>query len=342
MTGTITLPADMQAVVFDEPGPPSALHLTQVPLPVPAAGEVLIKVYASGVNRPDIMQRKGLYPPPPGASPLLGLEIAGEVVATGPVTGDTPLPAKGSLVCALTNGGGYAEYCTVPAGQCLPWPKGFDAVKAAALPETFFTVWSNLFMTARLRPGERVLIHGGAGGIGTAAIQLAQAFGAIPYATAGSTEKCHLCERLGAIAINYNTEDFVTRLRELTEGKGVDVVLDILGGKYLDRNLRSLARHGRLILIALQSGAKAENVDISGILTKNLTIQGTTLRPRKAGYKAAIARELLENVWPKLDSGEITPLIHATFPLSEASEAHTIMESSSHSGKIVLVHSDAV
>ncbi|NHN84497.1 zinc-binding dehydrogenase [Acetobacter musti] len=331
----------MQAVVFDEPGPPSALHLTQVPLPVPAAGEVLVKVYASGVNRPDIMQRKGLYPPPPGASPLLGLEIAGEVVATGPVTGDTPLPAKGSLVCALTNGGGYAEYCTVPAGQCLPWPKGFDAVRAAALPETFFTVWSNLFMTARLRPGERVLIHGGAGGIGTAAIQLARAFGAIPYATAGNAEKCRLCERLGAVAINYNTDDFAEKIRQLTDGKGVDVILDILGGRYLDRNLRSLARAGRLIVISLQSGAKAENVDMGRILMKNLTIEGTTLRPRSTAYKTAIARELREKVWPKLETGEIAPLIHATFPLSETSEAHTVMEAGSHSGKIVLVHPDA-
>ncbi|NHO31390.1 NAD(P)H-quinone oxidoreductase [Acetobacter fallax] len=328
----------MQAIVFDAPGPPSVLHLAQVPLPIPAEGEVLVRVHASGVNRPDIMQRKGLYPPPPGASPLLGLEIAGEVVATGPAARDIPFPAKGSLVCALTNGGGYADYCTVPAGQCLPWPTGFDAVKAAALPETFFTVWSNLFTTARLQPGERVLIHGGAGGIGTAAIQLARAFDAIPYATAGSKEKCQLCESLGATSINYNEEDFVAKLRDLTDGKGVNVILDILGGKYLDRNLRSLARHGRLILIALQSGAKAENVDISGILTKNLTIEGTTLRPRSAAYKAAIARDLLENVWPRLASGEIAPLIHATFPISEAAEAHTLMETGSHSGKIVLLH----
>ncbi|NHO18145.1 zinc-binding dehydrogenase [Acetobacter oeni] len=328
----------MQAVVFDEPGAPSVLHLAPVPVPSPQAGEVLIRVAASGVNRPDLMQRKGLYPPPPGASPLLGLEVAGTVVAAGPAVAGVRFPAVGSRVCALTNGGGYAEYCAVPAGQCLPWPEGFDAVRAAALPETFFTVWSNLFIAAGLQSGERVLIHGGAGGIGTAAIQLAKVFGAVPYATAGSPEKCQLCEKLGATAIDYREEDFVERVKELTGGNGVEVVLDILGGDYLDRNLRCLAVKGRLIVIALQSGAKAKDVNVARILTRNLTIKGTTLRPQSSAYKARVAAELLEHVWPKLASGEISPLIHKVFSFGEVVAAHEMMESGSHSGKIVLSH----
>lgn len=331
------LPSSMKAIVIDKPGDPDVMALADVPLPVPGPDEVLVRVMACGVNRPDVMQRKGLYPPPPGASPLLGLEVAGEVVALGPSDGKTPLPALGSRVCALANGGGYAEYCVVPGGQCLPWPKGFDAVMAAALPETFFTVWSNLFLTAHLRAGEKVLIHGGSSGIGTAAIQIARAFGAIPYVTAGSTDKCELCEKLGATPINYREEDFVARIAEFTHEQGVNVILDMVGGPYLDRNLRCLAPDGRLVIIALQGGAKAQEVGLARLMTRRLTVTGTTLRPRSAVYKARVAHDLREQVWPKLENGEIRPLIHATFPLADAAEAHRLMESSTHSGKIVLV-----
>ncbi|MFT8719377.1 NAD(P)H-quinone oxidoreductase [Acetobacter sp.] len=336
---TSSIPSFMQAIVLDEPGGPDVLHLGEVPTPQPRPGEVLVHVAASGVNRPDIMQRKGLYPPPPGASPLLGLEIAGTVIAHGAALEGISFPPIGSKVCALTNGGGYAEYCAVPAGQCLPWPKGYDAVKAAALPETFFTVWSNLFTTAGLKKGETVLIHGGAGGIGTAAIQIAKAMGAQPFATAGDTEKCALCEKLGAKAINYRTDDFVEKIKELTEGKGVDVILDIIGGPYFEKNLKTLAMDGRLVLIALQGGAKAENVSLTRIMTRRLHITGTALRPRSTAYKADVAQALRENIWPLLDSGELAPVMHATFPIAEAAEAHREMDTGAHSGKIVLVHS---
>ncbi|WP_254454642.1 NAD(P)H-quinone oxidoreductase [Acetobacter estunensis] len=336
---SITLPDTMTAVLVDEPGSPEVMKLGEVSLPVPAAGEVLVRVQASGVNRPDIMQRKGLYPPPPGASPLLGLEIAGEVVAHGPALDGVTLPPLGTKVCALANGGGYADYCAVPAVQCLPWPKGYDAVRAAALPETFFTVWSNLFTTAHLQKGETVLIHGGAGGIGTTAIQIARAMGAVPLATAGDAEKCALCEKLGAVAINYRTDDFVEKVREHTDGKGVNVILDIMGGPYFERNLKALAVDGRLVIIALQGGAKATEVGLARIMTRRLHITGTTLRPRNTAYKANVARELHEYVWPLLDDGHLAPVIHATFPLEEVVEAHRMMEDGSHSGKIILVHS---
>lgn len=329
------LPSAMRAVIVREPGAPESMVLADLPLPVPGPGEVLVRVQAAGVNRPDLMQRKGLYPPPPGASPLLGLEIAGEVVGKGPDAADWP--AIGTPVCALANGGGYAEYCAVPAGQCLPWPDGFDAIRAAALPETFFTVWSNLVMTAHVAAGETVLIHGGAGGIGTAAIQTVRALGAVPYVTVGSADKAALCRKLGAeAAIDYREEDFVARIDALTGRRGVDVVLDVIGGPYLDRNLRCLAPGGRLVIIALQGGAKAQEVGVGRILTRHLTVAGTTLRPRDGAYKARVAKGLRGTLWPKLSDGTIAPLIHATFPLAEVVEAHKLMESGSHSGKIVL------
>ncbi|MFS3137391.1 NAD(P)H-quinone oxidoreductase [Gluconacetobacter sacchari] len=329
------LPPTMRAVIVREAGAPESMTLADIPLPVPGPGEVLVRVQAAGVNRPDLMQRKGQYPPPPGASPILGLEIAGEVVAKAPDAPDWP--ALGTPVCALTNGGGYAAYCAVPAGQCLPWPDGFDAIRAAALPETFFTVWSNLVMTAHVAPGERVLIHGGAGGIGTAAIQTVRVLGAVPYVTVGSTDKAALCLKLGAeAAIDYREEDFVARIDDLTGGRGVDVVLDVIGGPYLDRNLRCLAQGGRLVIIALQGGAKAQEVGVARILTRHLTVAGTTLRPRDRAYKARVAEGLRAALWPALSDGTIAPLIHATFPLAEVVAAHKLMESGSHSGKIVL------
>ncbi|MDG6095043.1 NAD(P)H-quinone oxidoreductase [Acetobacter sp. AN02] len=327
------IPSSMRAVLISEPGNPEVMKISSADVPVPGQGEILVRVQAAGINRPDIMQRKGLYPPPPGASPLLGLEIAGEVVASGP--GVTRFHT-GDRVCALANGGGYAQYCVVPESQSLPWPEGFDAVRAAALPETFFTVWSNLFLTAGLRNGDRVLIHGGTGGIGTAAIQLARAFGATVFATAGSPEKCQVCEELGATAINYRETDFVERISELTGAAGVDIILDVMGGAYFDRNLRCLAQDGRLVIIALQGGVKAENVNVARIMTKRLNITGTTLRPRPASYKAQIARELEEKVWPVLAAGEVRPLIFQVFPFDDVVAAHQMMEEGDHIGKIVL------
>ncbi|MBM9402239.1 NAD(P)H-quinone oxidoreductase [Gluconacetobacter azotocaptans] len=327
----------MHAVTIGEPGGPEVMALTDLPLPEPGPGEVLVRVLAAGLNRPDLMQRQGLYPPPPGASPILGLEIAGEIVATGPGMPGKTAPAIGTRVCALANGGGYAEYCAVPAGQCLPWPDGYDAIRAAALPETFFTVWSNLVMTAHLAAGERVLIHGGSGGIGTAAIQVARALGAVPYATAGSADKCAQCVELGAeAAIDYRHEDFVDRIAALTDKRGVDVILDVIGGPYLERNLRCLAPDGRLVIIALQGGARAQEVGLARIMTRRLTVTGTTLRPRDGAYKARIAQGLRETIWPLLAKRTIAPLIHATFPFAQVVEAHKLMESGVHSGKIVL------
>ena len=331
------LATTMQAVCFTAPGSPNVMHLETLPVPQPGRGEVLVRVLAAGVNRPDLMQRQGIYPPPPGANPRLGLEIAGEVVATGPAQDGQIMPRLGSRVCALANGGGYAEYCLVPAGQCLPWPEGFDAIQAAALPETYFTVWSNLFMPTLLAKGTRVLIHGGASGIGTTAIQLVKAFGGQPYATAGSAEKCALCTRLGAEAINYREEDFAERLRTLTQGQGVNLILDMIGGAYLDRNLKSLAPDGRLVLIALQGGAKAEQADLARIMTRRLTVTGSTLRARDATAKSTIARQLHQYVWPLLAQGAIRPLIHAVFPLSQAIAAHQALEEGQHCGKIILV-----
>jgi len=330
----MAVPAEMKQIEMDGAGAPEVMKLATGPVPVPKPDEVLIRVQAAGVNRPDIAQRQGSYPPPPGASPLLGLEVAGEVAAIGgAVTGWN----VGDKVCALTNGGGYAEYCTAPAPQCLPWPKGYDAVRAAALPETFFTVWANLFRAGRLKSGEKALIHGGSSGIGVTAIQLAHEFGATVYATAGSDEKCAACVRLGCdTAINYRTEDFAARIKELTGGGGVDVILDMVGGSYANRNVRSLAMDGRLVLIAFLGGTKVENFDLTLVMVRRLTITGSTMRPRTTAQKGQIAVELKEKVWPVLDAGRCGPVIHATFRLDQVVEAHKLMESSQHIGKIML------
>jgi len=327
------IPREMRFVDMAGAGAPEVLVPAKGPVPKPQAGEVLVKLAAAGVNRPDVFQRQGNYPPPPGASPILGLEIAGTVVALGDGVRD---PALGDRVCALVTGGGYAEYCAAPAPQCLPVPAGFSMVEAAGLPETFFTVWSNVFMRGRLQPGETILIHGGSSGIGTAAIQLAHHFGARVVATAGSDEKCDACRRLGADeAINYRTTDFVKRVKELTGGKGVELVLDMVGGDYLQRNLSALAVEGRLVQIAFLKPSKVE-FDFMPMMLKRLTLTGSTLRARSVEQKAEIARPLREKVWPLLDQGKIKPLIYATFPLAEAAAAHRLMESSAHIGKIIL------
>ena len=324
----------MIAIACSAAGGPEVLVPTEQPLPVPQPDEVLIRVAAAGVNRPDILQRRGLYPPPPGASPLLGLEAAGEVVEVGALASPWRV---GDSVTALCNGGGYAEYCAVPAPQCLPWPAGFDAVMAAALPETCFTVWANLFQAGRLQAGERALVHGGTSGIGTTALQLGRARGASMYATAGSAEKCAACLRLGAVAaIDYRTEDFVAEILRLTADRGVDVVLDIVGAPYTKKNLRCLARDGRLVLIAFQGGSKVERFDFLPVMTRRLTITGSTMRPRSTAEKGAIAGELEAEVWPLLSAGTIAPVIHATFPLLEAAAAHRLMEEGTHIGKIML------
>lgn len=328
------LPQIMTHIAAEGAGGPEVLKLATGPTPAPASGEVLIRVEAAGVNRPDVAQRQGSYPPPPGASPLLGLEVAGEVVALGP---DAAGYKIGDKVCALTNGGGYAAYCTAPTVQCLPWPAGYDAVKAAAVPETAFTVWANVFQMGRLAKGESFLVHGGTSGIGVTAIQYAKEFGATVYATAGSEEKCTACVNLGAdAAINYREKDFAQELRTLTGGKGVDVILDMVGGPYMQRDIRSLAMDGRLVLIAFLGGSVAEKFDFLQVMTKRLTITGSTMRPRSTAQKAAIAADLRQKVWPALNAGRCTPVIHATFPLAQAAEAHRLMESSTHIGKIML------
>jgi NADPH2:quinone reductase len=324
----------MIAIEIKEPGGPEVLVPTERPRPTPGAGEVLIKVAAAGVNRPDVMQRRGQYPPPPGASDIPGLEIAGTIDAVGTDVTDWHV---GERVCALVAGGGYAEYCVAPALQCLAVPMGMTLVNAAAIPETFFTVWSNVFERGRLRTGESVLIHGGSSGIGTTAIQLARASGARVFATAGSAEKCAACERLGAErAINYHDVDFVAAIRELTGGRGVDVILDIVGGEYVARNVELLALDGRLVQIAVLGGAKA-HINMVPILQRRLTITGSTLRARPVAEKAAIARSVRDHVWPLLESGAVAPVVFQTFPLRDAAAAHRIMESSAHIGKLVLV-----
>ena len=329
----MTIPQTMSFIEVAQPGGPEAMKLATGPVPQPRENEVLVRVEACGVNRPDVQQRKGLYPPPPGASPHLGLEVAGEVVAAGP--GATL--AVGSNVCGLANGGGYAEYCIVPATQCLPWPTGYDATRAAALPETFFTVWANLFDIGRLSAGESVLVHGGTSGIGTTAIQLARAFGAKSYATAGSADKCAACVKLGAdAAINYKEADFAESIKQFTSGAGVNVVLDMVGGPYAQRNLRCLAMDGRLVIIAFLGGPKVEQFDLTQIMIKRLIVTGSTMRPRTAAQKGEIAQSLLTKVWPKLEDGSVAPVIHAVFPLAKAAEAHRMMESSEHTGKIML------
>jgi len=328
-----SLPETMTVVEISSPGGPEVLKPAVRPVPSPGHGEILIKVAAAGVNRPDVLQRAGAYPPPPGASDLPGLEVAGEVVAVGP---GVATPVIGEHVCALTPGGGYAEYCLTPAPQALAYPDGFDAVSAAALPETFFTVWTNVFDRARLAAGESLLVHGGSSGIGTVAIQLAVAFGARVFATAGSAAKCEACVALGAErAINYRDEDFVAVVKDATDGRGVDVILDMVAGPYIPRNLKALADNGRLSIIAVMDGATAE-IDIFGLMRNRQTITGSTLRPRSITEKAAIADSLRNRVWPLLANGRVKPLIHKTFPLEQASKAHALMESGDHIGKIVL------
>ncbi len=326
------IPAHMRHIAYI-PGGPEGMSMATGPIPQPAAGEVLIRVLAAGVNRPDVQQRKGAYPPPSGASPLLGLEVAGEVVAVNGYAGY----AVGDRVCALANGGGYAEYCAAPGSQCLPWPDGYDAVRAAAVPETYFTVWANLFGLGRLQPGERALVHGGSSGIGVTAIQLAHEFGSLVYTTAGSREKCDACLRLGAdAAINYREADFAAEIKNLTGGAGVGVVMDMVGGPYIAQNLRCLAMDGRLVLIAFLGGPKVDMLDLTTIMTRRLTVTGSTMRPRTAAQKAVIADELRAKVWPVLATGRCGPVIHEVFPLERAADAHRLMEASTHIGKIML------
>jgi NADPH2:quinone reductase len=324
----------MRVVEISAPGGPEVLRLAERPRPRPGAGEVLIAVAAAGVNRPDVLQRKGVYPPPSGASDIPGLEVAGVVVETGDGAGPY---AVGDHVCALVMAGGYAEYCLAPAAQCLPIPTGLTDIEAASLPETLFTVWSNVFDRAGLRPGESFLVQGGSGGIGVAAVQLASALGSRVFATAGSDEKCAACVRLGASrAINYRTEDFVAVVKSETGGRGVDVILDMIGGDYLMRETAALAEDGRLVFINTMGGAKA-TVNLVEVMVKRLTITGSTLRSRPIAFKAAIARKLREHVWPLLELGKVKPVIYRSFGFAEAAAAHALMESSEHVGKILLL-----
>jgi NADPH2:quinone reductase len=323
----------MRAIEISTPGGPEVLRMVERPTPAPGSGELLVRVEAAGVNRPDILQRLGQYPPPPGISDLPGLEVAGTVSAVGP---DVSRWREGDSVCALVAGGGYAEYCVVPEPQALPLPRGFRPGEAAAIPETFFTVWTNLFDRGKLAESETVLIHGGSSGIGTTAIQLARAFAATVLATAGSDAKCAACERLGARAINYRTADFVQVAREFTGAKGVDIILDIVGGDYLQKNIECLAIHGRLIQIGLLGGSRAE-INLRPLMQKRLTLTGSTLRTRSVAEKGAIARDLEARVWPLLASRQVAPLIDRTLPLGDAAEAHRLLESGEVIGKIVLV-----
>mgnify|MGYP006170671213 FL=1 len=326
----------MQAVEISSFGGPEVLRLGERPVPVAAAGEVLIRVSASGVNRPDVLQRTGNYPVPPGASDIPGLEVAGAIASGDEVAMAAAGLKVGDRVCALVAGGGYAEWCVAPVGQCLPVPEGLDDIAAASLPETFFTVWSNVFDRARLQAGETLLIQGGTSGIGVTAIQMAKALGARVIATAGSDDKCAACLTLGADhAINYKTQDFVAAVADLTGGQGVNVVLDMVAGAYVAREIDCLAEDGRLVIIAVQGGVKAE-FNAGMVLRKRLTITGSTLRPRPIAFKTAIAQALRERVWPLLAQGQIKPVIHQVFPASEAAAAHTLMESNRHIGKLVL------
>ena len=327
------IPSEMRYVEARGSGGPEVLVPAKGPVPKPGAGELLVKVAAAGVNRPDVAQRLGRYPPPPGASPILGLEIAGTVAALGPEIDGWK---EGDAVCALVAGGGYAEYCAAPAPQCLPLPKGLTPVEAAAIPETFFTVWTNVFERGRLKAGESLLAHGGSSGIGSTAIQLAKAFGARVFVTAGSEEKCEFCLKLGAdAAINYRVRDFVAAVRQLTEGKGVDLILDMVGGSYLPKNIEALATEGRLVQIAFLEDSVVR-LDFLPMMVKRLTLTGSTLRPRSVAEKGAIAAALKEKVWPLIEEGKVKPSIFKTFPLEEAAAAHRLMEAGDHMGKIVL------
>jgi NADPH2:quinone reductase len=331
------IPDTMRFIDVPHPGGPEELRLSQTATPRPGAGEVLIRVQAAGVNRPDVQQRKGAYPPPPGASPILGLEAAGEIVACG--AGVTEF-AVGDRVTALCNGGGYADYVAVPATQCLPWPQGYDAIQAACLPENYFTVWANLFDIGRLAPEETLLVHGGTSGIGITAIQIARAQGSKVFATAGSAHKCAVVEQLGATAINYREQDFAAVIASATLKRGVDVVLDMVGAPYIERNLRSLAPRGRLVQVAFMQGSVVQNLDLLAVMTKRLTITGSTMRPRSAEDKGAIAKALRTCIWPLLEGGRFAPVIDRVFPLEQAAAAHELMESSAHIGKIVLSVAD--
>ena len=329
---TASLPATMKAIAIKAPGDASVLEMVERPLPCPGVGEVLIKVMAAGVNRPDLMQRRGLYPPPPGASDIPGLEIAGKIVAVGESVEDR---APGDAVCALVTGGGYAEYCLAATPLCLTVPQRLSFVEAAALPEALFTVWSNMFDRGGLQPGETLLVHGGTSGIGTTAIMLARLHGIRVLATAGGPEKCEACSALGAEAIDYQRENFRDRVMSLTDGKGVDVILDIIGGPYLTRHLEILAPEGRLVIIAVQGGPKAE-LNLLPIMLKRLTVTGSTLRPRGLAEKAHLASTIRERIWPWVNSGKLRPVIDSIFGLEDAAKAHQRMESSQHIGKIVL------
>ena len=327
------LPETMTAIDITEPGGPEVLKPVSRPVPKPGQGEILIKVVGAGINRPDVFQRKGAYPPPPGAPDIPGLEVSGTVAAVG--DGVTSWE-EGDPVCALVAGGGYAEYCLAPVEQALPIPKGMEIADAAALPETFFTVWTNVFDRAALQAGETLLVHGGSSGIGTTAIQLAKNLGATVYATAGSAEKCALCEDLGAAkAINYREEDFEAVLKAETNKKGIDVILDMVAGDYIAKNIRLLAPEGRLVFIAFLKGSKAE-VDFNRVMRHRLRIMGSTLRPQSVEAKGRIADHLRKTAWPLLDTGTIRPIIDSRFPLSKAADAHALMESSAHMGKILL------
>jgi NADPH2:quinone reductase len=327
------LPSKMRAVEISKPGGPEVLMPVERPLPQPKASEVLVKVAAAGVNRPDVLQRMGLYAVPPDASDLPGLEIAGEIAAVGSAVKTFKV---GDKVCALVHGGGYAEYCVTPEVTALPVPKGLSLVEAAALPETFFTVWGNVYDRAKLAPGETLLVQGGSSGIGTTAIQMARATGNRVFATAGSEEKCAACVRLGAEkAINYKTQDFLEEVKAATGGKGVNVILDMVGGDYFPKELKCLADDGRLVFIAFLRGPKTE-LDINELMRRRLTVSGSTLRPRAVEFKGYIAKSLREKIWPHIEAGKIKPEIYKTFPLAQAADAHRLMETSQHIGKIVL------
>ncbi|KPU60282.1 NAD(P)H quinone oxidoreductase, PIG3 family protein [Pseudomonas fluorescens] len=329
----MTLPQTMTLIEITEPGGPGVLQPRQAPVPVAAAGEILIRVHAAGVNRPDALQRAGKYPLKPGMNPIPGLEVAGEVVAIGAGVSEF---APGDKVCALTNGGGYAQYCVVPASQALPIPEGLDWLQAAAIPETYFTVWANLFGLGGARQGQRVLIHGGTSGIGTTALMLCREFGIEAFATAGSEEKCTAIRELGAEAINYRDQDFVQVIAEKTAGQGVNVILDIMGGSYLNNNVAALALEGRLVMLGFLGGAHARDVDLLAIMAKRAVVTGSLLRSRTQEEKAAIARQLHEHLWPVLSAGRCLPMIDQVYPLTDAAQAHARMEAGEHIGKIVL------